>query len=118
TVVIKEWRLIARDPHLISQVLLQLIYLMPMLFLIMRNAETPLRPIGAALPLLCASLTSSLTWIMIAAEDAPDLLLSSPAQQRLIRLAKLAAAAMPPLLVVALPLAWLVWRAPVAGLMV
>ena len=30
TVVVKEWRLIARDPHLISQVLLQLVYLVPL----------------------------------------------------------------------------------------
>jgi len=118
TVVIKEWRLIARDPHLVSQVLLQLIYLAPMLFLILSKGDAPLAPIGASLPLLCASLTASLAWIMISAEDAPDLLLSAPAPLRLIRLAKLAAAAMPPLLLVALPLAWLVVRAPVAGLMV
>jgi len=118
TVVIKEWRLIARDPHLISQVLLQLIYLVPMLFLILSKGAAPLPPIGAALPLLCASLTASLAWIVISAEDAPDLLRSAPAPLRLIRLAKLAAAAMPPLLLVALPLAWLVWRAPIAGLMV
>lgn len=60
TVVVKEWRLIARDPHLISQVLLQLVYLLPLLFLILRGADTPLPPIGAALPLLCGALTASL----------------------------------------------------------
>jgi ABC-2 type transport system permease protein len=118
TIVVKEWRLIARDPHLISQVLLQLVYLVPLLFLVLRHADTPLPPMGAALPLLCASLTSSLAWIMISAEEAPDLLLASPAPQRLVRIAKLAASAMPPLLLVALPLAWLVLHAPVAGLLV
>jgi ABC-2 type transport system permease protein len=118
TVVIKEWRLIARDPHLISQVLLQLVYLLPLLFVILRGAATPLPSIGAALPLLCSSLTASLAWIMVSAEDAPDLLLSSPAPQRLIRLAKLAAATMPPLLLVAPALAWMVWRAPVVGVLV
>jgi ABC-2 type transport system permease protein len=118
TIVIKEWRLIARDPHLISQVLLQLIYLVPILFLILHGSDTPLPTVGAALPVLCSSLTASLAWIAVSAEDAPDLLLLSPASQPLIRLAKLAAATMPPLLLVAPALVWLVVRAPVPGLLV
>jgi ABC-2 type transport system permease protein len=118
TVVVKEWRLIARDPHLISQVLLQLVYLMPLLFLVLRDTSKPGPAVGAGLTLLCSSLTSGLAWIVISAEDAPDLLRSSPAVERTIRLAKLAAAAMPPLLLVALPLLWLIVRAPLSGLMV
>jgi ABC-2 type transport system permease protein len=118
TIVIKEWRLIARDPHLISQVLLQLVYLLPLFFLILRGADTPGPAIGAGLTLLCASLASSLAWIVISGEDAPDLLLSSPAFQPAIRLGKLAASAMPPLALVALPLAWLVLRTPMTGLLV
>jgi len=118
TVVVKEWRLIARDPHLISQVLLQIVYLVPLLFVILRNGTAAGPAIGAGLTLLCSSLTASLAWIVISAEDAPDLLLSSPAAMRTIRLAKLAAATMPPLLVVALPLLWLIAHGPLAGLMV
>ncbi|MGJ7915571.1 putative ABC transporter permease subunit [Massilia sp. LXY-6] len=118
TVVAKEWRLIARDPHLISQVLLQLVYLAPMLFLILRKNDAPGPAIGAGLALLCSSLTSSLAWIIVSAEDAPDLLHSSPAAGRTIRLAKLAASVMPPLLLVALPLLWLLVRAPLAGLLI
>lgn len=117
TVVVKEWRLIARDPYLISQVLLQLVYLLPLLLLILRGGGS-LPAIGAGLTLLCSSLTGSLAWIVISAEDAPDLLLSAPAAQRTIRLAKLAAAAMPALLLVALPLLWLVARTPVPGLLI
>lgn len=116
TVVIKEWRLIARDPHLISQVLLQLVYLLPLLLLILRGGGS-LPAAGAGLTLLCSSLTASLAWIVISAEDAPDLLLSAPAAQRTIRLAKLAAAAMPALLLVALPLLWLIARTPLPGLL-
>lgn len=117
TVVIKEWRLIARDPHLIAQVLLQLVYLAPLLLLIVRgDAAGP--ALGAGLTLLCSSLTGSLAWIVISAEDAPDLLLGAPASQRTLQLAKLAAAAMPPLLLVALPLLWLAIRAPLPGLLV
>jgi ABC-2 type transport system permease protein len=116
TVVVKEWRLIARDPHLIAQVLLQLIYLVPLLFPILRyNATGP--ALGAGLTLLCSSLTASLTWIVISAEDAPDLLQSAPAPRRILQLAKLAAATMPTLLLVALPLLWLIAHAPLSGLL-
>ena len=128
TVVVKEWRLIARDPHLISQVLLQLVYLLPLLFLLLRGSDDPgtaggaaagtAAAIGAGLTLLCSSLTGSLAWIVISAEEAPDLLRSAPAAARTIRLAKLAATTMPPLLLVALPLLWLIVRTPLAGLLV
>jgi ABC-2 type transport system permease protein len=117
-VVAKEWRLIARDPHLISQVLLQLVYLAPLVFLILGKNTAPGPAIGAGLTLLCSSLTASLAWIIVSAEDAPDLLQSSPAAGRTIALAKLAATVMPPLLLVALPLLWLVLRAPLAGLLI
>jgi ABC-2 type transport system permease protein len=117
-VVLKEWRLIARDTHLLSQVLLQLVYLAPMLFLILRKNDAPGPAIGAGLALLCSSLTGSLAWIVVSAEDAPDLLCSSPAPGRTIRLAKLAASVMPPLLLVALPLLWLLARSPLAGLLI
>jgi ABC-2 type transport system permease protein len=116
TIVIKEWRLIARDPNLIAQVLLQLIYLLPMLLPVLRDGKTG-PAIGAALTLLCSSLAGSLTWIVVLAEDASDLLLSAPAPRRTIQLAKLAAATMPPLLLVALPLCWLIAHAPLTGLL-
>jgi ABC-2 type transport system permease protein len=118
TVVVKEWRLIARDPHLLSQVLLQLVYLVPLLFLILRKNDAPGPAIGTGLALLCSSLSSSLAWIIVAAEDAPDLLQSSPAAGHTIGLAKLAASVMPPLLLVALPLLWLTVRAPLEGSLV
>jgi ABC-2 type transport system permease protein len=118
TIVAKEWRLIARDSHLLSQVLLQLVYMAPLLFLILGKKATPGPAIGAGLALLCGSLTASLAWIVVSAEDAPDLLQSSPAAGRTITLAKLAASVMPPLLLVALPLLWLIVRSPLAGLMI
>jgi len=118
TIVVKEWRLIARDPHLISQVLLQVIYLVPLLFVILRNNNASGPAIATGLTLLCGSLTAGLAWIVISAEDAPDLLLSAPASVRTVRLAKLAACTMPALLVVALPLLWLMAHGPLTGLMV
>jgi ABC-2 type transport system permease protein len=117
TVVVKEWRLIARDTHLISQTLLQLLYLLPLCFLIFSEPSLRTASVATGLTMLCASLGASLTWIIVQAEDAPDLLLASPADRRVIGLAKLAAAVMPPLLLVAVPLLWLLGRDPVAGLL-
>jgi ABC-2 type transport system permease protein len=118
TIVVKEWRLLARDPHLISQVLLQLIYLLPLCLVVFRDTGFQAPAVGAGLTIMCASLTASLAWIMISAEDAPDLLRVSPAPQRRIRLAKLAAAVLPPLAVIAVPLLWMMIRMPVAALVV
>lgn len=117
TVVRKEWRLIARDPHLISQVALQLIYLLPLCLVIFRNADLRYPTVTAGLALLCSSLTASLAWIVVSAEEAPDLLRLAPASPGIIRSAKLAAAVMPSLAIAALPLAWLLLQAPLAGLL-
>ena len=116
TVVIKELRLIVRDPQLLSQVMLQILFLLPLLFLIFKRADVQVQAIGAGLALLCSSLTGALAWIALSAEDAPDLLLVSPASQRTVRRAKLAAAMLPVLGLVALPLLWLTVRIPAAGL--
>lgn len=118
TVLFKEWRLILRDPHLISQVALQLIYLLPLFFIIFQRGELRLTALGAGLTLLCSSLTASLGWIVVSAEDAPDLLRLSPAPQRTIRFAKLGAAVLPSLALVLIPLAWLLVRDLLAGLVV
>lgn len=117
TVLLKEWRLVVRDPHLISQVALQLIYLLPLFLVVFRRSDVQLPAIAAGLALLCSSLTASLGWIVVSAEDAPDLLRLSPAGQGTIRFAKLAAAVLPSLALVALPLAWLIMHAPLAGLL-
>ncbi|MGH8856264.1 MAG: putative ABC transporter permease subunit, partial [Telluria sp.] len=116
TVLFKEWRLVARDPHLISQVALQLIYLLPLFFVIFGRSDMQLPALAAGLTLLCSSLTGSLAWIIVSAEDAPDLLRMAPAPAGTVRTAKLAAAVLPSLALVAVPLAWLGMRAPVAGL--
>lgn len=116
TVLFKEWRLILRDPHLISQVALQLIYLLPLFFVIFQRGSLRMTMLGTGLTLLCSSLTASLAWIAVSAEDAPDLLRLSPAPQRTLRFAKLGAAVLPSLALMLLPLAWLVVRNPSTGL--
>ena len=118
TVVVKEWRLVVRDPHLLSQVLLQLLFLLPLFFLIFQRSDVQVQALGAGLALLCGSLTGALAWIALSAEDAPDLLLVSPASLATVRRAKLAAAIMPVLALVAIPLLWLTVRMPATGLLV
>jgi ABC-2 type transport system permease protein len=117
TVIVKEWRLIARDPQLISQVLLQLLYMLPLCFLLLFKGGSQLPGIGAALTFLCGSLTAALAWVIISAEDAPDLLRGAPCNMATIRRAKLAAVAMPALAIVSLPLLWVLTRDPLAALL-
>lgn len=115
SVMVKEWRLIWRDPQLIAQVGLQLLYLLPLLAPLLFGRTVSLPAVAAALVFLCGSLSASLGWIVIAAEDAPDLLRAAPCSQGTIRRAKLAAVALPPLAVALLPLCWLALRQPGAA---
>jgi ABC-2 type transport system permease protein len=97
--LIKELRLIARDPALISQVLLRVFYLLPLGFILLREAgqgQTFALPGGAAiLSLMASQVTGSLAWITISAEDAPDLLSCAPTPIKTLRRAKLVAAILP-----------------------
>lgn len=114
-IMVKEWRLVWRDPHLVSQVMLQLLYLLPLCFIVFREDALQLWAVAGGLTMLCGSLSASLSWIILKAEDAPDLLQTSPASAATIRRAKLAAAVLPIFALVAIPLGWLLLRAPVAG---
>jgi ABC-2 type transport system permease protein len=115
TVLRKEWKLIARDPQLISQTLLQLLYMLPLLFVGFRSdgARWLLIP---GLVILVASLASNLAWITIAAEDAPDLIGSAPVAQQRVMWIKAAAAVMPVLMLL-LPLSlWWILQDPWSAL--
>jgi ABC-2 type transport system permease protein len=115
SVIVKEWRLIWRDPQLIAQVGLQLMYLLPLLAPLLFGRAVALPTLTAALVFLCGSLSASLGWIVIAAEEAPDLLRAAPCKQGTIRRAKLAAVAIPPLALALVPLCWLGLRQPAAA---
>ncbi|HEX3888322.1 MAG TPA: hypothetical protein VHW05_12555 [Phenylobacterium sp.] len=117
--LIKELRLIGRDPALISQVLLRVLYILPLGFVLLRQAGTgqsyALPGTAGALSLIAGQITGSLAWITISAEDAPDLLSCAPAPVRSLRQAKLTAAILPvaaPLLILLVPL---IVMAPLAG---
>ena len=106
-VLAKEWKLIARDPQIISQTLLSLLYLIPLLFMGFRND----RSVWLLVPgfvMISSMLAGSLAWLTIAAEDAPDMLGTAPVSLARVRWIK-AAAAVVPVLALLLPLAlyWL-----------
>lgn len=99
--LLKEWKLILRDPFLISQTLLQLVYLLPLGYILFfsegtRLSELSLGPIVAAVIVaLSGSLTYSLARIAVAGEEASDLLMAAPLPAALVRRAKLLAALLP-----------------------
>jgi ABC-2 type transport system permease protein len=65
--------------------------------------------------LLASQLAGNLAWITVCAEDAPDLIASSPMDGAFIRRAKLLAALLPTLALAATPLLALAVLSPAAG---
>ncbi len=110
SLMLKEWRLLRRDPWLISQVLLQLIYIIPMGFAFWKSSELPGAPSAGLAPMLAmltGQLAGGLVWITISGEDAPDLVASAPVAARQILRAKILAATIPVTLIMLLPLIFL-----------
>ena len=93
-VLIKEWKLIARDPNLIAQTLLQMMYLLPMIFLLFRRQDMTLLVVPSSV-ILASTLAGSFAWITIAAEDAPELIGVAPVELSRIRWMKALAAVVP-----------------------
>ncbi len=118
--LIKELRLILRDPALISQVLLRVLYILPLGFILLRNAgtgQTLALPGGAgALSLIAGQIVGSLAWITVSAEDAPDLLSCAPTPVKTLRQAKIIAAIAPVAALLAPVLIALTVMAPLAGI--
>lgn len=112
---LKEWRLISRDPGLASQILLQIIYTMPISVVLWRamgpNGSLALAT-APALVAVSSNVAASLAWLAISSEDAPEFLATAPVSRREIERRKLEAIALPLLAIVGLPLAF-VWTAGV-----
>lgn len=101
----KEMRLLLRDPWLISQILLQTIYILPLGFTLWRaehsSGELAMTAGASAICFIGGQLAGNLTWITASAEDAPELIASAPASMRAMVSAKVLAALTPSLLIVA-----------------
>ena len=100
----KEWRLILRAPQLLSQVLLQLLYLTPLMLAAFGRhglgAAWTDAAFAAGIVGITGTLATSLAWLAVSAEDAPDLLAGSPKGPALVLWAKLCAASTPPVAIV------------------
>ena len=101
----KELRLLLRDPWLISQVLLQIVYILPLGFLLWRSGRTSgeiaMASSASAICFIGGQLAGNLTWITASAEDAPELIASAPARMASVVWAKVLAALLPALIIVA-----------------
>jgi ABC-2 type transport system permease protein len=111
----KEWLLIWRDPNLIAQSLLQVIYLVPVAFILVRKSELALL-LAPSVILICASLAGNLAWMTIAGEEAADLIGSAPVDGNRVRWLKVGAV-MAPILAMAIPfIAFYATRSPLQAL--
>jgi ABC-2 type transport system permease protein len=117
----KELRLIRRDATLLSQTLIQVLYLAALfgayLFRFSSGANATWNGVAAALLVfLAGQLASVFGWIVMSAEDAPELLAASPAPSKLLRRGKLVAAMVPVVVIMAIPIGVLGGIYPWAGL--
>lgn len=89
--VTKEWTLLARDPWLVSQTMMQILYLIPPAIMLWvsfgakSNVETILAPV---LVMAAGQLAGALAWLAISGEDAPDLVATAPVKPHALIWAK------------------------------
>jgi ABC-2 type transport system permease protein len=76
----KEWLLLRRDPWLISQSLMQLLYLLPPFALLWQSfyGGHGTRLLVPVLIMAAGQLAGGLAWLAVSGEDAPDLVGSAP----------------------------------------
>ncbi len=90
----KEWILLRRDPWLVSQTLMQMLYLIPPAVLLWRSFEAGGGALNLLVPVLvmaAGQLAGGLAWLTISGEDAPDLVATAPLPARFILRAKVEA---------------------------
>jgi ABC-2 type transport system permease protein len=90
----KEWMLLRRDPWLLSQTLMQMLYLIPPAVLLWRSFDQGNGAYQLLVPVLvmaAGQLAGGLAWLAISGEDAPDLVASAPVPARFIVRAKIEA---------------------------
>jgi ABC-2 type transport system permease protein len=93
----KEWTLLRRDPWLMSQSLMQLLYLLPPALLLWRNFGEGGSALFLLVPVLvmaAGQLAGGLAWLAISGEDAPDLVATAPVPPGFIMRAKIEAVLM------------------------
>ena len=77
----KEWALLKRDPWLMSQTLMQILYLLPPALLLWVTFHDGTDAYVVLIPVVvmaAGQLAGGLAWLTISGEDAPDLVASAP----------------------------------------
>jgi ABC-2 type transport system permease protein len=90
----KEWILLRRDPWLMSQTLMQMLYLVPPALMLWRGFDQDDSALQLVVPVLvmaAGQLAGGLAWLAISGEDAPDLVATAPVPRRFILGAKIEA---------------------------
>ncbi len=90
----KEWVLLRRDPWLMSQTLMQMLYLVPPALMLWRSFEHGSGALQLLVPVLvmaAGQLAGGLAWLAISGEDAPDLVATAPVPAGFILRAKIEA---------------------------
>jgi len=90
----KERTLLLRDPWLVSQSLMQILYLLPPALLLWRSFHEGAGGFVLLVPVLvmaAGQLGGGLAWLSISGEDAPDLIASAPISARRVIWAKIEA---------------------------
>ncbi len=90
----KELTLLRRDPWLLSQTLMQILYLLPPALLLWHSFDGGVSVLLVMVPVLVMAsgqLAGGLAWISVSGEDAPDLVASAPVSARALIAAKIQA---------------------------
>ncbi len=74
----KGWTLLARDAWLVSQTLMQILYLLPPALLLWLTFRDAAASYVVLIPVAMGHLAGGLAWLSISGEDAPDLIASAP----------------------------------------
>ena len=77
----KEWTLLRRDPWLMSQTLMQILYLLPpalLLWVTFRDGNDAYVVLIPVIVMAAGQLAGGLAWLSISGEDAPDLVATAP----------------------------------------
>jgi ABC-2 type transport system permease protein len=114
----KEWALLRRDPWLVSQTLMQVLYLLPPALLLWMNFGRSAGAATVVVPVVvmaAGQLAGGLAWLALSGEDAHDLVVTAPVAAGKVLRAKIEAIAAVIALIVAPLLLLIGFLSPVAA---
>jgi ABC-2 type transport system permease protein len=91
---LKEWKLLRRDPWLLSQTLMQILYLVPPALFLWVSYGQSAGTYVVVIPVVvmaAGQLAGGLSWLAISGEDAHDLVVTAPIHPRTVLIAKIEA---------------------------